>query len=88
MSVVVELPDEIASLLEINECEMNRSVLEAVVWQQYQKGQVSAGRSAELLGLTRNMFEESRRKFGVSLPFFQDDLDRDLEWAKQRSGNG
>jgi hypothetical protein len=87
MPVAVALPDEVAALVSDEAGGFDHAVMEAVVWQQYQRGRVSAGRAAILLGLSRADFEAARIDLGICLPFSEEELLHDLAWAEKRAAN-
>lgn len=56
-AVTLEIPDDIVENYSSDD-ELKRSLLESVVLNEFQKGLLSIGQSAELLGLTYEGFIE------------------------------
>ena len=73
MQVMVKLPDEIAEGLGEG-AEVPRRVLEAVVLQRYLTQQISFGRLAELLGLSRMEAEQFLDSNNARLPYTREML--------------
>jgi predicted HTH domain antitoxin len=76
MQVTVTLPDEIAQQLGCA-AEIPRRILEAVVLQCYLTEEISLGRVAELLGLSRFETETFLDHHNARLPFTRLMLDED-----------
>jgi predicted HTH domain antitoxin len=73
MQVTLKLPDEIAEGLGRG-AEVPRRVLEAIVLQCYLTEEISLGRLAELLGLSRVEAEEFLDRNNARLPYTRDML--------------
>ncbi|HYD83978.1 MAG TPA: UPF0175 family protein [Opitutus sp.] len=86
MTVAVSLPEEVATLAKSEGGELDRAVAVTIVFYHYERGRLSAGKAAELLGVARAEFEQLRVERGIERPFTGDDLERDLAWAKKRAG--
>jgi predicted HTH domain antitoxin len=73
MQVTVKVPDEIAEGLGRG-AEVPRRVLEALVLQRYLTQEISLGRLAELLGLSRIEAEEFLDRNNARMPYTRDML--------------
>jgi predicted HTH domain antitoxin len=69
--VEVEFPEGV--LFEINEAGLHDLAREALFVRLYERGLLSSGRAARLLGLTRWDFLDLLGRYGVS--YFDDDVD-------------
>jgi predicted HTH domain antitoxin len=76
MQVTLKLPDEIAESLG-QEAEVPRRVLEALVLQLYLSEDISLGRLAELLGLSRTEAESFLNHNNARLPYTREMLEED-----------
>ena len=76
MEVTLKLPDEIAESLG-HETEAARRVLEALVLQRYLSEEISLGRVAELLGLSRVEAEAFLDRNNARLPYTREMLEED-----------
>ena len=76
MQVTLKLPDEIAEGLD-REAELPRRVLEALVLQRYLSEEISLGRLAELLGLSRAEAEGFLDRNNARLPYTREMLEED-----------
>jgi predicted HTH domain antitoxin len=83
MTVAVSLPEEVAALAKSEGGELDRAVTAAVVFYHYERGHLSAGKAAQLLGVARNVFEEMRIGRGIDRPFSSEELERDLSWVRK-----
>jgi predicted HTH domain antitoxin len=52
MNLSLEVPDELAERLQLDEPEANPLVLESLALQAYRSGKLSRGRLSEILGLS------------------------------------
>jgi predicted HTH domain antitoxin len=86
MPVAISLPEEVAALAKCEGGALDRAVVAAVVFYHYERGYLSAGKAARLLGVTRTGFEELRAVRRVDRPFTDAELERDLEWAGKHVG--
>ena len=73
MQVTVKLPDEIAEGLGQG-AEVPRRVLEAIVLQRYLSQEISLGRLAELLSVSRAEAEEFLDRNNARLPYTREML--------------
>ena len=76
MQVTMTLPDEITQDLG-QAAEIPRRILEAVVLQRYLAEEISAGRVAELLGLSRFETETFLDHNNARLPYTRQMFDED-----------
>ena len=76
MQVTMTLPDEITQEWAQG-AEIPRRILEAVVLQRYLAEEISAGRVAELLGLSRFETETFLDHNNARLPYTRQMLDED-----------
>ena len=76
MQVTLKLPDEIAEGLG-HEAELPRRVLEALVLQRSLSEEISLGRLAELLGLSRTEAEGFLDHNNARLPYTREMLEED-----------
>ncbi|MGH9773066.1 MAG: UPF0175 family protein [Candidatus Acidiferrales bacterium] len=79
MQVTVELPDEIAGWLTERQPNVSRAVLEAIAIEAVRDGTVSAGKAAEMLGISRDSMDGVLKRAGVYLDYSLEDLRRDRE---------
>jgi len=76
MQVTLKLPDEIAEGLG-RDAEIPRRVLEALILQRYMSGEISLGRLAELLGLSRTEADSFLDRNNARHPYTREMLDED-----------
>ena len=76
MQVTVKLPDEIVEGLGCD-AEIPRRVLEALILQRYMTEEISLGRLAELLGLSRWEAEAFLDRHNARLPYTMEMLEED-----------
>lgn len=89
MTVAVSLPEDVATLAKSEGGELDHAVAAAIVFYHYERGRLSAGKAAQLLGLDRAEFEQRRMERGIDRPFSPDELSRDVNWARTVfSGSG
>jgi len=76
MKVEIELPRNLLAALKIPESDLGRQAREWVLLELFQEGKISAGKAAEVLGLSKAQFIEllSHR----NLPYLDADL-KELE---------
>lgn len=64
----------------------DQEALMAIALRLFEKGKLSLGQAAELVGVSKASFMESLGHYGVSLfNYSTDDLDRDVENAKNHN---
>jgi predicted HTH domain antitoxin len=84
-NVHVELDQDVVTLLEERHRPVREAARELIVLELYREGELSSGRAAEVLGLTREAFIRFASTRGV--PYFQiepDELRRELDDNKAR----
>jgi predicted HTH domain antitoxin len=79
MQVTVELPDEIARRLAAKQPDLFRAVLEATAIEAVRGGVISAGKAAEMLGVSRDTMDGILKRAEVYLGYTLEDLERDRE---------
>jgi predicted HTH domain antitoxin len=78
--IQVELDSDVVALLKGRQTPLRESVRELIVLELYRQGELSGGRAAEMLGLSRDAFIRHAASQGI--PYFQlegDDVRRELE---------
>ncbi len=81
MTVAISLPEEVALLAKKEGQGLDRAVTVALVFYHYERGILSAGKAARLLGLGRSEFEQLRVDQGIDRPFNGEELGRDMNWT-------
>lgn len=79
----VELDPDIVALLEAQNRPVQETARELIVLELYRQGQLSSGKAAEVLRLSRAEFIRQASERGI--PYFQldsDDLRRELDESK------
>jgi predicted HTH domain antitoxin len=82
----VDLDPDIVALLEAQDRPIQETARELIVLELYRQGQLSSGRGAELLHLSRHDF--IRYAWDRGIPYFQlegDDLRRELDESRSLS---
>src|ERR1700733_7665895 len=69
MQVTVELPDEIARRLAERQPDLSRAVLEATAIEAVRDGVISAGKAAEMLGVSRDTMDGILKRAEVYLDY-------------------
>ena len=83
----VVLPDEVLTELGWEESDLSHRITEVLVTQLVQFERISAGRAAELLGVSRWDINELMSRYGVpSIRMSPEELK--VELSKEISGNG
>jgi predicted HTH domain antitoxin len=78
-SVTVSLEDELVELLSNLDQPIERSVRELILLELYRRGEVSSGKAARLLGMSRLDFIRYSGSLGI--PYFnmtEDEWEREL----------
>lgn len=86
LKIEIELPRDLLAALNIAETDLGRRAQEWVILELFQEGEISAGKAAEILGLTKARFLDllSQR----NLPYLDaspHELDRELAAAEAAS---
>ena len=82
-TVTVTLDDELADLLGALDQPIERSVRELILLELYRRGEVSSGKAARLLGMSRLDFIRYSGSLGI--PFFNitpEELTKEIEGLK------
>lgn len=83
MKVEFELPGDLLAALAIPEADLGRRAQEWVVLELFQEGEISAGKAAEILGLSKVRFIDLLNE--RRLPYFDaepGDLEREMAAAE------
>ena len=101
-AVTARLPREMLTEIEklakkeqIDRSELIRRLLDAALQQRridnalraYQDGKVTLWRAAEMAGLSLRQMMELVKEKKVAIPYTLDDLKRDLEYVRKRTGS-
>ena len=78
----ISLPDDIRKALPIGEEELAALALEALLVRLYERGDLSSGKAAELLHITRHEFLDVLGSYGVTI--FDENLDLVAEAQRGR----
>ncbi|MGI8588884.1 MAG: UPF0175 family protein [Chloroflexia bacterium] len=62
----IELPDDVRNALALDAQELTALAREALLVRLYERGELSSGKAAELLGISRRAFLEVIDRYGVS----------------------
>jgi predicted HTH domain antitoxin len=76
----IDLPDDLRSVLSLNERELTHLALEALIVRLYERGELSSGKAAEILHISRREFLQTLDQYGVS-PF-----DEGTDFAEEMQG--
>jgi predicted HTH domain antitoxin len=79
MQITVELPDEIARRLSAWQPDLSRAVLEATAIEAVRDGVISAGKAAEMLGVSRDAMDGILKRAEVYLDYTVEEVERDRE---------
>ena len=69
----IPLPDDMRNALPISEEELAALALEALLLRLYERGDISSGKAAELLHISRREFLDLLGEHGITT--FDDDVD-------------
>lgn len=87
--------ERVAEKEKVDRSELIRRLLDAALQQRrvdeairaYQDGKVTLWKAAELAGLSLRRMMELTREKKIPIPYTTDDLERDLEYVKRRTGS-
>jgi predicted HTH domain antitoxin len=79
MNVAIELPEDIARLLQASWKDMPRRALEAIALEGYRTQALTRGQAGRLLGLNLWETETFLKEKQAYLPYDESDLDRDRQ---------
>lgn len=87
MQVTVEIPEDIARLLNSKWDNLPRGVLESLALEAYRSGTITTPQLRRLLGFTTPMEVDAfLKKAGVFLDYSIEDLEEDLETLRKVRG--
>lgn len=87
MQVTVEIPEDIARLLNSKWANLPRAVLESVALEAYRSGTISTAQLRRLLGFATPMEVDAfLKQAGVYLDYGLEDLREDLETIRRVRG--
>ena len=78
MELLLDVPEEVLQALQTPGSDPAEAVLRELVLALFQRGSLSAGRSAKILGLTRREFHELLKEREVTLPLSLADFEAEL----------
>ena len=84
MTLHIELPDDLRNIVSLDEEQLAGLAREALLVRLYERGELSSGKAAQLLNLTRREFLARLADYGVSS--FDDDVDFSAEMKHGRRG--
>ncbi len=82
MRLTFDIPEAILAALGWSQEELRRELRQEISLAFYSRGRLSAGKSAELAGLTRLDFERLLRERQMARSYGQKDMEHDLAWAR------
>jgi len=78
MQVTVEIPDDVAKRLEAAGGDLSRRALEALIVEEFKRGQLTKRELRAILGLgSRDALDGFLKAHGVFEPYSLDDLERE-----------
>ena len=83
MHVAIELPEDIARLLQASWTDMPRRAIEAIALEDYRTQALTRGQVGRLLGLNFWQTEALLKERQGRLPYDESDLDRDRQAIDQ-----
>jgi len=87
MNVAIEIPDDVARLLQAHSGELSRAVLEAVAIEAYRTGAITPAQVKQMLGQqSRWETEALLRRAEAYHDYTMEDLERDLAAIRDASG--
>lgn len=85
MDVQVQIPDDVAHTLQIEQPDLSRAAVEALALEGYRRRRLSEAQLRRMLGFrTRMQVHEFLKANNVYLNYSVGDLERDLESLSQR----
>lgn len=82
MAMELEIPEDVVKTLRLPPTEVEGELKRELALALYRRGVLSSGKARELAGLTRWEFEELLGKRRIERHYSEEDLERDLEYAK------
>jgi len=84
MNVAIELPEDIANLLQQRWGDLSQHTLETLALEGYQTGLLTRAQLRRMLGFeTRMEVDAFLKHHGVYLDYTEEDLEQDLETSRQ-----
>lgn len=84
MNVAIELPEDIANLLQQRWGDLSQHTLETLALESYQTGLLTRAQLRRMLGFeTRMEVDAFLKRHGVYLDYTEEDLEQDLETSRQ-----
>jgi Uncharacterised protein family (UPF0175) len=80
-TIEIILPDEMLTGMSFDRVGLSGLAREALLIRLYDLGEISSGKAAALLGISRRAFLDLLDRYGVSAFNAQDDLDADVRNA-------
>jgi len=80
--ILIECPDELIETLGQTKAELQKLAQEAFLVRLYDLGQISSGRAAEILHMSRREFLDLLGQCGISL--FDEEVDLEAEASRGR----
>jgi hypothetical protein len=81
MQVTIELPENVAKLLDCNPESFSRAVLEAVLMTAVREARLSRAEARRILGVSRYEMDGLLKRYSAASDFTVADLERDTESA-------
>lgn len=66
MTVSVDLPRDLLGVLDVPETHVSQHLQELIALELYREGRISAGKGAEMLGMSKRMFIQLLSQHGLS----------------------
>src|SRR2546423_4306090 len=83
MQVIIDLPEDIARQLQVNQQSVERSVLEAIALEGYRSGKLTQAQVRKILGFQTDLQVDAFLKaHDVYLDYDEEDLRRDTETSR------
>jgi len=82
-TTAIDLDDEVVALLQGLKQPLQQAARECIVLELYRRGNISSGKAAELLVMSRPQFITFAS--GLGIPFFEM---TDNDWAQERALSG
>jgi hypothetical protein len=84
MNIAIELPEDIARLLQQRWGDLSQHTLETLAVESYQTGLLTRAQLHRMLGFeTRMEVDAFLKHHGVYLEYTEEDLEQDLETSRQ-----
>ena len=83
MTLTFEIPDATWQATGLSKAQAQAGIMKEVALALYRPGLLSAGKAAEVSGVTRLEFEDILAERHIERPYDMPELERDLAWAKR-----